>query len=282
MRARVPLHIIPPSSRNNWGRRVLQSCGGQGSGAATPKPQTPNPKPQTPNPKPQTPNPKPQVLRTLSSSTVELEATAHVILGMRVLQSFALLLLATSTKPHYLPCGITVEVVEGSQWVKIPLRRVATTVQVEKDDRAFDLLKKYTVDRFHFFCSQMDITRPFPSPCAADDAHDFFCWNSNMRVRFIMAGMSSLCPPLLCGAVHSHVPEPPPPPPPASPLKPQSSSSSSSSSSAAAALRPRMALAVIARKCCTHPGLTPNSTTEDPESFHSIQHINTRAHRHTF
>ncbi len=57
-----------------------------------------------------------------------------------------------------------------------------------------------------------------------------------MRVPFVLAGLSSLCPPLLCGCVYSHVPHVTSPPSSSSPAK------------------PLLALAVIVRKCCTHPG----------------------------
>ncbi len=94
---------------------------------------------------------------------------------------------------------------------------------------------RYPVDRFHFFSTQVDLSRPFPSAAAADDCDDDFCWNGNMRMHFVATGLSFLCPPLLCGCVFSHIPDTPPPsssPPP----------------------QPRLALAVIMRKCSTHPG----------------------------
>ena len=75
-----------------------------------------------------------------------------------------------------------------------------------------------------------------PSAAAVDDCDAAFSWNHSWRDPFVMAGLSFLCPPLLCGCVHSFVPDV---------ISLPSSSASPSAS---------MALAVIARKLSTHPG----------------------------
>lgn len=97
----------------------------------------------------------------------------------------------------------------------------------------------HPIDRFHFFSVETDLTRPFPSACAANDYDTSFVWNASLRTAFASTGLSCLCPPLLCGCIHSFVPEsalqaPPPSPSPSPP--------------------PQLALTVITRKLSTHPG----------------------------
>jgi hypothetical protein len=100
----------------------------------------------------------------------------------------------------------------------------------------------HPIDRFHFYSVETDLTRPFPSSCAVDDYDSSFVWNASLRTAFACAGLSCLCPPLLCGCIQSFVPDT------------ASQAPSSSTSPSSSLPPPQLALAVITRKLSTHPG----------------------------
>lgn len=131
--------------------------------------------------------------RWLPKSTLHGKA----ILGYAALGSLGLLLIATKLRMSIadLPGGDSVYTVAESKWVKIPLRNPQPSLKAEAKN-ATDLTD-IVIDKVHFFCETRDITRPFPSPNAAQFPDEEFAWNSWLSLPFSSIGLRQHCVVLL-------------------------------------------------------------------------------------
>lgn len=106
-------------------------------------------------------------------------------------QNLVIGLVEGARKCGSLPNGSVIKQITSTNFVTIPLKSGSGNSKT--------VVNNFPIDKMHFFCETMDLTRPYPSDHFVNDYDESFCWNQRWRLPFARFGVEFVCIVLLQG-----------------------------------------------------------------------------------
>lgn len=120
------------------------------------------------------------------------EWQGKALIGITIENQYLVIgLIEGARKCATLPNGSLIKQVNSTNFITIPLK---SSHSQQKPN-----FSSFPINKMHFYCETMDITRPYPSEHSITDYDESFCWNQRWRLPFARFGVEYVCIVLLQG-----------------------------------------------------------------------------------